>query len=178
MFAVQKQKSSDPHAQNPHFFNSRTHSTQMINVFSSWWQDGHSLVARTNKPTHGSDVPALRSAPPPFLPVGGSRTHPHPPGHLTALLASSGLSCCWATMDVSQPAKVSDIWSSICDVTNSWLVIRPLWKGGSKGWMRRRPYFQQTLSWNAECFCIKLLRLQTEWLPLESDSIIYHNTIS
>lgn len=101
-----------------------------------------------------------------------------PQGHHAALLASSGLCCHWATMNVSQPAMVSDIWSSICDVTNSWLVIRPLWKGGSKGWMRRRPYFQQTFSWNAECFCMKLLRLQTEWLPLESDSIIYHNTIS
>lgn len=77
-----------------------------------------------------------------FLPWGVPPTLPacwqlscspsRPLGHLAALLASSGLGCSWATMDVSQPAKVSDIWSSICDVTNSWPVIRPLWEGGSK----------------------------------------------
>lgn len=152
--------------------------TQVINVSSSWWQDGHCQVAHTNKPTCGSDVPALKSAPHPACLLAALTLSPHPPLQLTALLASSGLSCCWAARDVSQAAKVSDIWSSICDVTNSWLVIRPLWKGGSKGWMRGRSYFQQALSWNAECFCIKLPRFQTEWLPLESDSIIYHNNIS
>ncbi len=146
-------------AQNPDcLINAHALNTQTINVCSSWWQGG---PTQTN-PHMGQMF--LPSAVPPVLPAHWQLALSPPPGHLAALLASSGLGCCWATMGLSQPAKVSDIWSSICDVTNSWLVIRPLWKGGSEGWMRRRPYFQQALSWNAECFRIELWRLQTEWL--------------
>lgn len=104
----------DTHIHRTWTFNSHTHAhMHMIDVFSSWWQDVHSLVAHTNKLTHGSDVLALKSAP------------ASTPRGLSPLFWPQ---VAMVARDISQAAKVSDIWSCICDVTNSWLVIRPLGK--------------------------------------------------
>lgn len=140
-----------------HTHKLQTHAhTQIINVVSSCRLPGCPHIQ-----THAWVICfcPLECSPPPHthtVPTGSPQFYPlNPQG--TSLLASSGFSCCWA----GQPAKVSDIWSSICDVTNSWLVIRPL--GWGWGW-GVRSYFQQTLSWNSKCFCIKPPRLQNEWV--------------
>lgn len=58
-----------------------------------------------------------------------------------------------------------------------WHMIQHLWCHQQltclKTFEKWGSYCKQNLSWNSLCFCIKLLRLQTEWLLLESDSIIY-----
>lgn len=171
-----------------YFTHTHTHSTKMINVFSSWWQDVHSVAVRPpkqtqTKTTHGSDVPALRSA---LLP-------PFPP-HVSCLLAARPLAPSGA------PRRSFGLkWPQLLLIHNGcksaskgfWHMIQHLWchqqltchktfvkRGEVRDEWGEGLIFNRPLAWNAECFCIKLLRLQTEWLLLENDSIIYHNTIS